>query len=482
MTAEQKDEWILTQASLTSESEQQDFLMSLSGEKKIIYMPALKEIEEFCADVQNGKIYVEYETHYCEFNSEGRYVGDWEVQYNDVQDAFLFLDRVFRGCHDLICLGEYDLAGEIMDKVCRLEFQVEDAEDSEDTGDGEPFSIAAAKKEQLLFTDTRDIGYDWITALLFGKENHEDMEFAAKLVDILNFEMCEKLQLSDFKTLISEKLLGLIEKVLNEKLCGIDMELKKFPDRTIHWSAVYPLEKEKARNEHLLLDIHKECRKQQEEETVSNDGLVLEGSWKQIKELLQILSYEGVIDDQFEIEEVSNICEALIRRGGFENESWATRKKILSDMLSHEYYDCYGCYDALKELSKKLYITDTEILEFADMLNHYKYYAREAANLYRKYGREDKYIQYLQTHLGKAAREYVELIQCYCAEGNEEGARQTAEQGLADCKEDLTDIFIFLLQDAKRSGDEVRYKKFYASAKRRRKADIMRIDKEMLQL
>lgn len=61
--------------------------------------------------------------------------------------------------------------------------------------------------------------------------------------------------------------------------------------------------------------------------------------------------------------------------------------------------------------------------------------------------------------------------------GNLARARQVGERSLEKCKNDLTDIFIFLLEDARKSGDKVRYKKFYSSAKRRRAVDIARVDK-----
>ncbi len=48
MSVEEKDAWILTQANLTEESEAEDFIMSLTGEKKISYMPTELQIEEFC--------------------------------------------------------------------------------------------------------------------------------------------------------------------------------------------------------------------------------------------------------------------------------------------------------------------------------------------------------------------------------------------------------------------------------------------------
>lgn len=135
---------------INRESEEQDFIMALTGEKKISYMPTEPQIEEFCEKVQNGDIFVEYETHYYEFDLEGRYMDDWEVRHNDPQDAFSFLNRTFLGCHDLICLGEYDLVAAIFNKICRQGFQVVEAEDSEDFTDDSPFTIADAGGEGLL--------------------------------------------------------------------------------------------------------------------------------------------------------------------------------------------------------------------------------------------------------------------------------------------------------------------------------------------
>lgn len=68
----------------------------------------------------------------------------------------------------------------------------------------------------------------------------------------------------------------------------------------------------------------------------------------------------------------------------------------------------------------------------------------------------DQYVQYLETHLEKSSKEYVELIRCYCNDGNKVEARKIAEQGLKKCRDDLTELFIFLLQDAKICKDEER--------------------------
>lgn len=479
MPIEKKDEWILMKAKLVSESEQKDFIMSLTEEKKITYMPTETEIEEFCEKVNNGDVYVEYETHYYEFNSEGRYVDDWEVHHNDPQNAFSFLDRIFRGCHDLMRLGEYKLAGNILDKVCQLEFQVVEAEDSEDFEDDSPFTIADAVKENLLTMNTREIGYDWIEALLLGEEDNENLEFAKKLVGILELELCKGVNLSDYAGIISERLLEFIEQILEDEVRKIHAALKNISGEKRQWREAYAFEKKKARNQHLLLDLQKKCRNRNNILEKSMTASVLQASWKQISELLQILRYERYIDDQLEIDEVWNICEALIKRDRFEEEDWRLRKRILEDMVSHGYYECYGCYDPIKDLSKKLYITEDEILAFADMLNEHEHYAREAADLYREHGRMEQYVQYLETHLDKSSKEYLELIDCYCNNGNEAGARCVAQQGLENCKDELTDLFIFLLKDAKKYGETEKYKKLYASAKRRKKADIARIDKNL---
>ena len=108
MTSKEKDEWIITQAQLLSETKRQNFLKSLSREKVILDMPDNERIDEFCKQVSNGKICLEYETHYYEFDDTGRYMDDWEVWYNDPNQAMEFIDIIFRGYHDLNILGEYE--------------------------------------------------------------------------------------------------------------------------------------------------------------------------------------------------------------------------------------------------------------------------------------------------------------------------------------------------------------------------------------
>lgn len=63
--------------------------------------------------------------------------------------------------------------------------------------------------------------------------------------------------------------------------------------------------------------------------------------------------------------------------GVYISEGFLDFIEVILEMIAHEYCDYYGCYDPMKELAEKLYITDAEILEFADMLNEYDYYASQ---------------------------------------------------------------------------------------------------------
>ena len=76
MTEKEKDSWILSQAKLTAEGGQEDFLLSLTGSKKVMGMPSEQEIAGFCQKVASGEIYLEYMARYCEFDSEGHYMDE----------------------------------------------------------------------------------------------------------------------------------------------------------------------------------------------------------------------------------------------------------------------------------------------------------------------------------------------------------------------------------------------------------------------
>lgn len=81
--------------------------------------------------------------------------------------------------------------------------------------------------------------------------------------------------------------------------------------------------------------------------------------------------------------------------------------------------------------------------------------------------------------MGKANKSYVDLVDGYRKQGNFDGARKIARQGLEQCRDNLTELFIYLLVDARKNGEIDDYKKLYASAKRHKGADIAKIDKAL---
>ena len=475
MSETEKDKWILTQAKLLEESKQEGFLMSLSGEKKIIYMPSQKEIEELCDKVEIGEIYLEYETHYFEFDDNGRYMDDWKVWHNDPLKAFSLLNRIFMGCNDLLILNEYKAVADILDRICKLEFKVVEAPDSDGFEDDSPFTLLDAADEGMLSMSISDIGAVWITACVKQADRWDGLALAKRLVDIFEQPICKKNHPS---MLIGEELPSdLFDHMLNILNGEILEEENKFKNmfsgaRYSHEKFLY--EKQLDRKREILMNIQLKCIVQIPK-TPQQKVSVLAASWEQIKELYNILRYEKYIDDQWEIEEIWKISEALIKRDKLVEEDWELRKNILSDIIRHDYYNCYGCYDPMFELLEKICTKPEEFLAFADILEESGHYEKKAAYLYHQYGRDDKYVSYLETHLEKKNETYVALIEYYKEHNNFDRARWVAEQGLEKCKDDLTDIFIYLLTDAQKNKDEGRYKKFYSSAKRRRCVDITRI-------
>ena len=58
----------------------------------------------------------------------------------------------------------------------------------------------------------------------------------------------------------------------------------------------------------------------------------LEEQWAEIKRLIEKLKYEPYIDDQFEIEEIWDICEEMIKSGKLKKESWQVRRRVLKSI------------------------------------------------------------------------------------------------------------------------------------------------------
>lgn len=478
MSEAEKDAWVLSQAKLLSKSQQEGILLSLSDEKKIIGMPMYDEIIKFCERVENGEIYFEYETHYYEFDDDGRYMDDWKVWHNDVFGAIPFLDRVFAGCHDLLRLEEYEAAARVLDRVCEIKFSVEEAEDSEDEAEEETFSLSAADEEDMFSVKLCDVGADWIRAVSQLTVRQDQRSRIQRLLRMFEHPVCKKVKPRILlEEGISREMFIDMTKILKSEIVALEAQEEELTRKGSYYLEMYEVRSQIDRKTEMLMDIRVKCLK-----TMSDDseqtGSKLAACWKQVQDGIKWLSYE-YIDDQPEIDVIQNICKALIRNGQLEQENWGVRKKVLEDIIRNKYYDHDCCSDVMQELAEKLCTNREEYLAYADIMDESGIYRERAAYLYYEHGKDDKYMSYLEKHLGSRSKEYSALITYYQEHGQMEEACCVAELGLKRCREDLTDCFICLMLKAQKSGDQKQFQKLYASAKRRKLVDVEKIKKAL---
>lgn len=175
---------------------------------------------------------------------------------------------------------------------------------------------------------------------------------------------------------------------------------------------------------------------------------------------------EPYIDDQSQIEEIWDIVEALLKRGGFEKEPWEVKERILKKIFENDFYDYYGIGDPMGDLACAICSSREENLKRAGIMMKAGFGA-EAAKLYRELGEEDKCAEYFENHLGKEEEPY-EILVDYYKDRNHEKAVEIATLAIQNCREDQTPFFLFLLQDARDRGDEAAFKKLMQSAHKRR--------------
>lgn len=481
MSDSEKEAWIIERAKLQHESDRQDFLMSLSGKKKVIYMPSQEEIDEIIERIESGEIYVEYETHYYEFDSDGRYMDDWEASYNDPFNVMGFLNRVFRGCHDLMLLDEYETVVETLDKVCNLKFEVKEAPDSEDSDFESQFTLEDADSEGMI-KNAHGVGADWLTACIKLADKWDSRELAERLIEVLTHPFCTNLNPSTFKgERIPYDLFSRMAEILGAQISEVEGFLDSVSSSRGYYREKYEYDRKLKRLKELLLNINIKCIDKNQQRQLQA-GSYLAEAWNQINELFSVLKKDQYTNEQWEIEEVFKICDELLKSNDLKQEDWELRRNILSDIIRNNYYRIYGCYDKMSALVKILCWRDEEFLALADIMDASSGYKRLAADLYHKYGRDDKYVAYLESQLGKESNEYIELMFFYKEHDMHEDECRIAELALAQCKEDITDAFICLLTDAKARNDEEKFKKLYSSAKRRQRADIRRIDKALSEM
>ena len=243
--------------------------------------------------------------------------------------------------------------------------------------------------------------------------------------------------------------------------------MSNIPNEIIELFKVVPLEDKKR--------ILKELGEIVKVEEAKPKASALEKLWKEsVMYNISKLSRYSYIDDQIEIEIIWNDIEEYIKSRKITDESWATRERILKEIIENDYYDDYGVADSMMDLMDALCLSDDEYLLCADIIfrNGSMYMKKRGAQIYKEYGKPEKYYEFLEETLDKYhAKPYIELFEYY-KDNDPIKAEQIAERSYKDNIGDMTALAIYLLQKAKDRGDEERFETLIRSAKRRRTVDF----------
>ena len=120
---------------------------------------------------------------------------------------------------------------------------------------------------------------------------------------------------------------------LESNLQNYQKEYKEKYSRDTFASGQYMFKTKLEKKEKILLDVKEKCMEQLDE--IEEQESVLRTTWEQIQELLTWLRYEKYIDDQIEISEIWEICEALVKHEELQYEKWELKKSILSEMIEN---------------------------------------------------------------------------------------------------------------------------------------------------
>ena len=198
----------------------------------------------------------------------------------------------------------------------------------------------------------------------------------------------------------------------------------------------------------------------------------IQEQWDEIKRLVKYLQFEPYIDDQWEIEEIWDLCREIAASSELKDEPWSRRKEMLSYIIDGDYYGNISADEGMRDLFFALCFSPEEKRECADMAFRHGIGAvlSDAAKLYKECGLPEKYYEHLERLLGRDEKPYLELIGYY-RYSDPEKAAAIAEAGLKKC-DTQTELMLHLLQKAKQDGDEQRFSRLMQGARRRRAVDF----------
>ncbi len=183
---------------------------------------------------------------------------------------------------------------------------------------------------------------------------------------------------------------------------------------------------------------------------------MLEEAWELIRQDIRMLRRYYVLDDFSEINEITEICEALIAEDIPAHEPWNVREHIAHDILENGFFNKYGVQEPMQNLLNSIILTDREWIQIADWAaeSGWEFLRKYAAALYKDNGYPEKYYQYLEDHLTPYdITPYLELLAYYRDKDPKSGAK-IAWTGLERYQEDQTEFVIYLMQEAMKQRDE----------------------------
>lgn len=449
MSEEEKTQWILSQAKITSSHLQDDFYKSLCRNKVSMILPEQSDIDQFIQRVNEGELVLLYETHYYEFDSEGHYYGDWDYQYNDPNDIMDYIQRIIIGCHQLVMLEKYKQAYEILEQIIHLQFIIEDDPDTDDCCEESSFDFSSVIEERVLSTDEEKLLSNYIVSC---QKNLPTEAVVRKLADIITMQAFQY-SLSIIETL-SDEIINQLYNVLNNDLRE-DNKKKESIEKVVDY--IHGIQKHNERKNSYL------CHQ-----------------WDDIQYLIEKLYCERFIDDQSELEEIEEIVDEILQNEQIREESWEIRSEILRDIYDHHFYKSLCIYESMKKLFEGLCFTDDEYLQKIEIMVSIDggIVNDKTAKLLAQYGKFEKAVEYYENNLYSQIEPY-EFLMKYYKEINFQKAVDYAMLAKENCKDDLTMSYLILIEDALRREDTNEYRKLIASAKQRKCVDYLTIEKNL---
>lgn len=189
--------------------------------------------------------------------------------------------------------------------------------------------------------------------------------------------------------------------------------------------------------------------------------------WKKAQPTVEMFNTcgGGSKSDEDDILEELGIMKDLLGKGEI---SWKVRKEILDELLEEVASDNSGLTDVLVELAVKMCVTGEEKIYLADFLADYgnSFYKNFASELYTENSKEDRKAEPAVSG-PVSSSDYMELVNKYKKQRNQELALKTAMEGLEKAEGRLFEIYGYLFTHFAMQKDERALNDLYRKASRR---------------